>query len=71
MIVQIPPTPPMDAYGKQVFAIEVSFTSLLNEAQQLGIPLLPVVGLMYLPDQSVTRQFQEACRAVLASLAVE
>lgn len=50
------------------FATEVAFNALIGQAQQMGVPLTPVMGLMYLPDQAVTRQFQETCRAVLGSL---
>ena len=49
-------------------AIELTFNALLAEAARLGISLNPVMGLMYLPDQATTRQFQDACRAVIALL---
>ena len=60
--------PEMTDYAKINFATEVACTALLDEAKKLGLPLQPVMGLMYLPDQAVTQQFQKACRAVLASL---
>jgi hypothetical protein len=58
------PTP----MGKANFATEVAFKSLIEQASALGISLHPVMGLMYLPDEAITRQFQEACRAVLEAL---
>lgn len=56
--------------SRRNFATEVAFNALLTEAKNQGPSLKPVMGLMYLPDQAVTRQFQLACRAVLDSLAV-
>lgn len=49
-------------------ATEVAFGSLLRAAANLGLPLDPVMGLMYLPQQETTVKFQEACRAVIDSL---
>lgn len=65
------PEPKMDDYGKVQFATEVAFGSLISEANKLGLPVQPVMGLMYMPTQEVTRQWQEACRAVLAALGVK
>lgn len=62
------PKPAMDDAAKANFAIEVAFTALIDQAKKLGLQLNPVMGLMYLPDQAVTRQFQDACRAVLSDL---
>ena len=61
----------MDAYGKINVATECAFGTLLSIAKKLELNPLPVMGLMYLPSQEVTRQFQEACRAVLASVGVK
>jgi hypothetical protein len=58
----------LDEYSKTNFATETAFNELINESRKLGLPLDPVMGLMYLPSQEVTRQFQEACRAVLSLL---
>jgi hypothetical protein len=55
--------------GRANYATEVAFAALLKTAAQAGLKLDPVMGLMYLPDEAVTTQFQSACRAVLASLA--
>jgi hypothetical protein len=60
----------MDDNQKTQFASECAFTELLRAAIKRGMKLEPAMGLMYLPDQAVTRQFQEACRAVIQSLAV-
>jgi hypothetical protein len=65
------PEPEMTPLDKINFAIEVGFNNLIESAKNSGLPIAPVAGLMYLPDQSVTRQFQEACRAVIASLGGE
>jgi hypothetical protein len=64
------PEPELTPIDKLNFATEVAFSSLLKQAAELGLISTPVstVGLMYLPVQAVTRQFQEACRAVLALL---
>ena len=61
----------MTPLSKANFATEVAFGSLIKEASGVGLALNPVMGLMYLPDAAVTRQFQEACRAVLNSLAAD
>jgi hypothetical protein len=68
MIINIPEMTPMEDYAKVQFATEVAFGQLLAEAKKLGLPLNPVMGLMYMPTQDVTRQWQEACRAVLDAL---
>lgn len=60
--------PEMTDAAKTDFATEVAFGSLIAEARKLGLSLGPVMGLLYLPSQELTRQFQNACRAVIASL---
>lgn len=60
----------MTDYAKIQFATEVAFSSLIDQGKKLGLPLNPVMGLMYLPSQEVTRQFIDACRAVLASITI-
>ncbi len=62
------PKAEMTDLGRANFATECAFAKLLEEATHLGMKLSPVMGLMYLPDQATTRQFQEACRAVLEAL---
>jgi hypothetical protein len=62
------PHPQLTDQGKVQIATEIAFASLLAEAAKLGIPLLPTMGLMYLPSQEVTRKFKDSCRAVLDSL---
>lgn len=58
----------MTNLSKANFATECAFGALLKEATHLGMELSPVMGLMYMPEQATTRQFQEACRAVLEAL---
>jgi hypothetical protein len=58
----------MSDYQKVQFATEVAFNSLLDEAKKLGLPLEPVMGLMYLPTSKLTSDFQTACRAILDAL---
>ena len=62
------PRPQMNDVNKENFAIEVAFNALVDAAQKEGIGLVPVMGLMYLPDQAVRQQFQDSCRAVLRCL---
>lgn len=69
-IVEIPDRPPMTEYSKVNIATEEAFTFLLTQAKSLGLSLNPVMGLMYMPKQETTRQFQEACRAVIHELLV-
>lgn len=58
-------------YSKQNFAIEVAFNTLLAEAKNQGLSINPVMGLMYLPTQELTRLFQQSCRDILAALSVQ
>ena len=51
-------------------AIEGAFEALVKSAQEQGLAVVKPMGLMYLPTQSLTENFQAACRAVLASLRV-
>lgn len=60
----------MTNYGKIQFATEVCFTSLIDSAKKLGLKVDPVLGLMYMPKQETTREFQLACRKVLSDLGV-
>ena len=62
--------PEMTDYEKINFSTEVAFENLLKQARLMGLSANPVMGLMYLPDQATTVQFQRACRAVLSSLGV-
>lgn len=62
------PKPEMTEYAKINFATEVAFSALLDEAKKLGLSLAPVMGLMYLPEQKTTSDFQAACRAIIESL---
>jgi len=52
-VIDVPKPRAMTDYGKINFATEVAFTSLVDQAKRLGLPVDPVVGLMYLPVQSV------------------
>ena len=63
--------PEMTDYAKVNFATEVAFTALLKQARDLGLPIGPVMGLMYMPDQKDTQNFQEACRAILKALTID
>lgn len=63
--IKVPPMPPMTDYEKIQIATENAFGVLIAEAKRLGLPVEPVMGLMYLPDQDVTRTFQTACQTVL------
>ena len=65
------PKPEMTDYERYQFATEVAFNALLSQAKKMGLRLLPVMGLMYLPSQEDTRKFQEACKAILDSLKQE
>lgn len=62
------PKPEMSDYGKVNFATEVAFSALAKQAKDLGLAVAPVMGLMYLPTQDITYQFQLACRAILLAL---
>lgn len=62
------PAPVMTDEAKLNFATECAFTALVINAKHPGLPLKSVLGLMYLPSQDLTRQFQEVCRAIIASL---
>ena len=64
------PQPGMSDYGRVQFATEVAFSSLIRQAAEIGLELSPVMGLMYLSSQQLTRDFQLACRAILSALAV-
>jgi hypothetical protein len=68
--VKQPPKEPTDQQ-KVNTATEMAFGALVQYAKHVGLPVQPAMGLMYLPDQAVTRQFQVACRAVLKDLGVE
>ena len=59
------PHPQLSDYEKVNFSTEVAFNSLITEAKKLGLELEPVMGLMYLPDQKTTQQFQEAVEPYL------
>jgi len=62
------PKPEMTDYGRAQFATEVAFGQLIESAKKVGMNVAPVMGLMYLPDQKLTRDFQEACRVILLAL---
>jgi hypothetical protein len=62
------PEPVMTDDQRISIATELAFDSLLHSARRSGLSIGPVMGLMYLPSQEATRQFQEACRAVLSLL---
>jgi hypothetical protein len=62
------PEPGMTDYGRAQFATEIAFGALLRQAESMGLEVVPVMGLMYLPTQDLTRRFQEACRDILLAL---
>lgn len=62
------PDPPADEYAAKNTATEFAFNELMRQAKASGLPIGPVMGLMYLPTQELTRNFQTACRAILDAL---
>lgn len=62
------PSPVMSEHKKEEIATEESFNALLNSLRKHDVKLKPVMGLMELPSQELTRQFQEACRAIIDML---
>ena len=60
--------PEMTDYGRAQFATEVAFGQLIESAKKVGLAVEPVMGLMYLPTQQMTAQFQQACRTILLAL---
>jgi len=64
-VVNVPPMPAMTRYEAIQISTEYAFNALTNEAKRLGVGIAPVMGLMYLPDEGVTRTFQQACRTVI------
>ena len=67
MVISVP-KPEITDYGKANFAIEVAFSALIEQARKQGLQVAPVMGLMYLPTQDLTYQFQLACRTILEAL---
>lgn len=61
----------MDTERKIALATELAFNDLHAYAAKLDLPVVPVMGLMYLPSQEVTEQFKIACGAVLRSILTE
>ena len=70
MIAQVPNPDPPSVMARVNTATECAFGTLLKEATAEGLSPDQPMGLMYLPDESVTRQFQLACRAALTCLNV-
>lgn len=64
------PQPVVDDYAKVQFATEVAFTALVKQAKDSGLNVSTAMGLMYLTTQELTRNFQEACRAILTALTI-
>jgi len=62
------PKPQTTDYEKVNVATEEAFNELVKQANAQGLPIAPVTGLMYLPDQPTTYYFQQACRSVLRVL---
>lgn len=58
----------MTDYGRAQFATEVAFNALVKQAKESGLDVSPVMGLMYLSTQEMTRAFQQACRIILLAL---
>jgi len=72
MAIEVPtPDMPPPGEGEKIdFATEVAFNALLADLKKNGVipTWLAVMGLMYLQDEAVTRQFQDACKAVVDCL---
>ena len=68
MDIKLPKEPGPTDYGRAQFATEVAFGSLLGQAKKQGLDVAPTMGLMYLPTQELTRNFQNACREILLAL---
>jgi hypothetical protein len=62
------PQPELNDYARAAFATECAFNTLVKQAKDMGLEVLGVNGLMYLPTQELTEQFKEACRAILLAL---
>ena len=58
-------------FSKRQRAIEACLIELLASATRHGLNPSPVGGLMYLPDQAITWEFQVACNKVMSSLGVK
>jgi hypothetical protein len=72
MSTEIPVPQPAHPIMERVdIATEVAFGALIKTATIEQLAPDPTMGLMYLPDEAVTRQFQVACRAVLTCLNVK
>lgn len=69
-VVEVPKPDPPDNLAKANTATEYAFNALVSVAIHNG--LIPSdhrpMGVMYLPNQAVTRLFQEACRSVIQCL---
>lgn len=63
-------TPEMSDESKVQFAAEIAFNSLIFQAKKLGLSVGPVMGLVYLPNQQDTADFQDVCSRILKSLAI-
>lgn len=63
------PAPEMTDYEKVQFSTEVAFNALVKQARDMGLSVAPVMGLMYLPTEKLTSDFQQACKAILIALA--
>ncbi len=55
-------------YGRGQIATEEAFNELVKQAKALGLDVSAVMGLVYLPTEQLTRDFQQACRAILLAL---
>lgn len=62
-----PPRMPND-YARAEVATENAFRTLIQVAKEVGLEPAPVMGLVYLPEQKLTEDFKEACRAILMKL---
>ena len=62
------PNPETTDYGSAQIATEEAFNALLSVAENQGLEVSPVMGLMYLPTQEMTYAFQQACRTILLAL---
>jgi hypothetical protein len=64
MDVEVPEQTGWTPKRKADYCTEIAFNHLMASAGAI-LTVKPAMGLMYLSDLEVTKQFQAACRAVL------
>lgn len=73
-IIPIPSEPPvveMTNYEKARVTTEDAFDELIASAKRNGLQLSSELGLMYLPEQALTVNFQKACHEIFKALGVQ